>query len=230
MHEDDNSLETATFIKHCPRNRTSARQALFSSCTSAALDTFVCPLEHHGSQEKQKRQWLVTAVNRVKVCWDHYTNPGVREQIARQGILTWSGRAIKCDRSQPSCANCTRSNRRCQWDGLRLSWPRANDRRRAIVCKSAKPFDRVPHAGFVHTSHWDIELYQSLTSSLPVRALTLIETPIIWNPFVTEMPDQDLLEYCKLWTSNDCRPSADTSLYAACSCSRSVVLPSYLWA
>ncbi|KAF2819389.1 hypothetical protein CC86DRAFT_431983 [Ophiobolus disseminans] len=54
---------------------------------------------------------------------------------------------------------------------------------------------KVSDARFVHTSHWDIELYHSLTSSAPVRALPLLGVPMLWNTFKLEAPDRDLFEY-----------------------------------
>ncbi|KAE8373968.1 fungal-specific transcription factor domain-containing protein [Aspergillus bertholletiae] len=116
---------------------------------------------------------------------------------------TFQGCALRYDRARPKkpCTNCSRSNRKCQGYGLRLSWPRPNDRRRAVVSQSALPSPSPPTAGwisdarFVHTSNWDIELYNSLTSSVPVRNLSLIDVPAAWNPYKLEALDQDLLEY-----------------------------------
>lgn len=118
--------------------------------------------------------------------------------------------AISCDRARPkkACTSCSRSNRKCQGYGLRLSWPRPNDRRRAVVSKSAPPSPSPPTAGqisdarFVHTSTWDIELYHSLTSSVPVHKLSLLGVPIFWNPSTLEALDRDLLEYCMLYKSS----------------------------
>ncbi|KAI0120973.1 fungal-specific transcription factor domain-containing protein [Xylariales sp. AK1849] len=117
--------------------------------------------------------------------------------MARTGCATCKGRAISCDRARPNCTNCSRSNRKCQWYGLRLSWPRANDRRRAVVSKSPPPptAGQISDARFVHTSHWDFELYHSMTSSVPVRTLSLLKEPTIWNPAKLEALDRDLFEY-----------------------------------
>ncbi|KAI1497640.1 fungal-specific transcription factor domain-containing protein [Biscogniauxia marginata] len=116
----------------------------------------------------------------------------------RTGCATCRGCAISCDRARPKCTNCSRSNRKCQWQGLRLSWPRANDRRRAVVSKSSPlplTVGQVSDVRFVHTSHWDIELYHSLTSSVPMRPLPLLGVPMFWNPSKMESLDRDLFEY-----------------------------------
>lgn len=117
-------------------------------------------------------------------------------------LLTLPGRAISCDGARPHCTNCSRSNRKCNGYGLKLSWPRANDRRRAVVSKSPPPDLSLPNTGsisdarFVHMSPWDIELYHRLTSSAPVRTLALLGVPMLCNTFKLEAPDRDLFEYC----------------------------------
>ncbi|KAH4009725.1 hypothetical protein HBI40_242230 [Parastagonospora nodorum] len=54
-------------------------------------------------------------------------------------------------------------------------------------------------------SHWDIELYYSLKSSAPVRTLSLLGVPMLWNTFKLEVPDRDLFEYL---LTGSCAPSA----------------------
>ncbi|KAH4115892.1 hypothetical protein HBI46_055160 [Parastagonospora nodorum] len=54
-------------------------------------------------------------------------------------------------------------------------------------------------------SHWDIELYYSLKSSVPVRTLSLLGVPMLWNTFKLEVPDRDLFEYL---LTGSCAPSA----------------------
>ncbi|KAK1948680.1 hypothetical protein LY78DRAFT_535565, partial [Colletotrichum sublineola] len=85
--------------------------------------------------------------------------------------------------------------------GLRLSWPRPNDARRAVVSESALSSPSLSVAGtisdarFVHTSSWDIELYYTLKSSAPRRKLPLLSGPTFWNPYKLEGLDLDLLQY-----------------------------------
>ncbi|KAH8716741.1 fungal-specific transcription factor domain-containing protein [Phaeosphaeriaceae sp. PMI808] len=124
-----------------------------------------------------------------------------RMTTARTGCATCKGRAISCDGARPSCMNCSQSSRKCKGYGLKLSWPRENDRRRAVVSKSDPPYMSLPDMGqisdarFVHTSHWDIELHRSLISSAPARTLPLLGVPMLWNPRKLEAPERDLFEY-----------------------------------
>jgi hypothetical protein len=121
--------------------------------------------------------------------------------------LNRTGRSIICDGFKPECKQCSESNRKCQWSGLRLSWPRNNDRRRFIVSNSQSPCSSSPtsaqasDAQFVHTSNWDMELFHHLTSSVPIRALSLLDEPMSWNLSTVDMVDRDLLRYCMLCNS-----------------------------
>ncbi|SPO03144.1 uncharacterized protein DNG_05826 [Cephalotrichum gorgonifer] len=133
---------------------------------------------------------------------------------ARTGCATCKDHAISCDRAKPNCSNCSRSNRKCQWYGPKLSWPRANDRRRAVISKTPPPSSQRPAGDqnysvqFVNTSHWDIELHHSLESSLAVptrplldvpmadvRTCPLLGVPMPWVPPKLGPLDRDLLEY-----------------------------------
>ena len=40
-------------------------------------------------------------------------------------------RKIGCDRTYPSCKNCIRRKKVCAGYGLKLSWPKSEDKRRA---------------------------------------------------------------------------------------------------
>lgn len=122
--------------------------------------------------------------------------------------LTQSARAITCDRLRPNCTHCSRFNLKCQWYGPTLSWPRSDDRRRSIVSDSFSPGSSLHTTGpisdtrFLHTSNWDIEFYRSMTSSVPIRALSLLDEPMFWNPSTLDTVDQDLLGYCMF-----CKPA-----------------------
>lgn len=52
------------------------------------------------------------------------------------GCWTCRERKIRCDRQIPFCQNCFRSKRQCQGYGIRLSWPRPGDQRRAVCAKN----------------------------------------------------------------------------------------------
>ncbi|KAL8997448.1 MAG: hypothetical protein Q9169_003311 [Polycauliona sp. 2 TL-2023] len=114
------------------------------------------------------------------------------------GCATCKARGITCDRTKPKCTNCSQSNRKCHWHHLKLSWPGANDRRRAVVSKSSLSSPkqgRISDARFVHTTYWDMELYHNLVGSVPVRTLSLLDPSTCWNPSELETLDSDLLEY-----------------------------------
>jgi hypothetical protein len=130
-------------------------------------------------------------------------------------------RRILCDRILPTCLQCSRSKRICKGYGIRLSWPSANDGRRAVVLKEglqraqSRP---IADSRLVHMSSWDIEMHWHVTASTPnskpvihlamelfrgrrltlaiayIRPLLLV--PMQWNPATLKVGDKDLLEYC----------------------------------
>lgn len=76
-----------------------------------------------------------------------------------------TGRRVSCDRTVPSCSNCLRANKTCQY-GLRLSWPKEGDKRRSQVSNSSVRW-RVPalddHLGrfILNIEDCDMQLYFS---------------------------------------------------------------------
>ncbi|KAF2805521.1 uncharacterized protein BDZ99DRAFT_524490 [Mytilinidion resinicola] len=87
--------------------------------------------------------------------------------------------------------------------GLRLSWPKASDGRRAIV---GKPQSFAPshgrgtryssEVGMVHVSHGDVEMHYQFASSVPSgSARPHLHIPMAWNPSKVEVEDKDLLQY-----------------------------------
>ncbi|KZL74362.1 zinc-finger transcription factor [Colletotrichum tofieldiae] len=90
-------------------------------------------------------------------------------------------RKISCDRRHPRCSNCVRSNRACQGYGLRLSWPRDNDRKRMIVSRAGYFLRRSRHNSpssgqfhMINATSWDIKVYQYLNTphGNPIPALS----------------------------------------------------------
>ena len=99
------------------------------------------------------------------------------------------------------CSQCTRAKRECKGYGLRLSWPKENDAKRAIASKSPQNTFKVRKyrsgdAVMIRRSHWDIEMHMHL-SSLVSRA-PLLHTPVSWNPHGMGEPEWNLMSYCKL--------------------------------
>lgn len=112
-------------------------------------------------------------------------------------------RRISCDRGLPICLNCVRSNRQCMGYELRLSWPRATDRKRAMI-GPAPSRGKLSSKGtsslrLVNTFAWDIEIHHYLTRS-SFRTLPAIPTSMSWGPIRSSV-DFNLLQYCK-WTES----------------------------
>jgi hypothetical protein len=57
---------------------------------------------------------------------------------SRKGCWTCKERKIACDRDSPRCRICLGSGRECKGYGVRLSWPRKDDRKRFLVATSQK--------------------------------------------------------------------------------------------
>lgn len=123
----------------------------------------------------------------------------------------WNCKSLKigCDQAVPACQNCLQSKKNCLGYGIRLSWPRASDRRRALVtchqtflpAKQNQRSDR--RTRFINTSTWDLDLHNEIVNtghykrqtnsrqiSPPPLPLTM-STP--WG--VLEVGDQMLLSY-----------------------------------
>ncbi len=83
------------------------------------------------------------------------------------GVLTQGkDRKIGCDRTLPSCQNCTRRKKACSGYGLRLSWPHEEDRRRSIRTQNVK-FEGLTSSKieFVNATSWDVDLFVELTNT-----------------------------------------------------------------
>jgi len=74
-------------------------------------------------------------------------------------------RKIACDRTGATCQNCIQSKRPCQPYRIRLSWPRVNDSKRALLSHSrALSGSRriYTHVRFINMSSKDIEIHRHL--------------------------------------------------------------------
>ncbi|KAI1771736.1 fungal-specific transcription factor domain-containing protein [Hypoxylon cercidicola] len=92
------------------------------------------------------------------------------------------------------------SDRQSKGPGLRLSWPNANDSRRAVVSKSQPPPSkyrdgngRISDPRIVLVSQGDLETHYQLASS--ARNGPTLHVPLAWNPLQSEFGDQDLFQY-----------------------------------
>lgn len=92
-------------------------------------------------------------------CW---TCRGGRSKLVRNGDQTDKkvDRKIRCDAQLPICLNCIRAGRSCEGRGLRLAWPKSNDKRRSLTAIPAKlPSQRrFKRTCFLNTTGEDIEL------------------------------------------------------------------------
>lgn len=113
--------------------------------------------------------------------------------------LLWLDRRISCDRTLPLCLHCVRSNRQCKGYELRLSWPRATDRKRAMIGPAPSKVKGssigTSPLRLMNTSVSDIEIHYYLTGSR-FKTLPAIPTPMSWGP-IKLSADYNLLEYCK---------------------------------
>ncbi|KAL2862299.1 Zn(II)2Cys6 transcription factor [Aspergillus lucknowensis] len=80
---------------------------------------------------------------------------------------TCKDRRIVCDRGTPTCGQCARANRSCKGYGLRLSWPKANNVKRAVVGgplrrSAAHHLSRV---ALVNVSEGDLRMHYYLAKS-----------------------------------------------------------------
>ncbi|KAH6876623.1 fungal-specific transcription factor domain-containing protein [Thelonectria olida] len=81
--------------------------------------------------------------------------------MANKGCGTCRARKVLCDRTVPTCRRCADLGRECLGYGLRLSWPRESDRRRAIQGPTppAKAIQRKSrHGQLINVFPWDIEM------------------------------------------------------------------------
>ncbi|CAI6014008.1 unnamed protein product [Clonostachys chloroleuca] len=90
------------------------------------------------------------------------------------------GRRIRCDRQVPACANCATAKLQCQGYGLRLSWPRVGDRKRALLVPdlgprdncNAPPGDVSNSRFFINMQHRHVAAHYNAMSSSNVRVIT----------------------------------------------------------
>ncbi|KAH6608604.1 hypothetical protein Trco_001950 [Trichoderma cornu-damae] len=96
---------------------------------------------------------------------------------------TCRDRKVKCDLGLPSCDNCRHRKIRCQGYGLRLSWPRKGDQRRAVEFKSTVKQEKhmlatlYQHSLFQNMTKWDMDLFYELSEAKPNLTYTKMPIP-----------------------------------------------------
>lgn len=76
-------------------------------------------------------------------------------------------RRVRCDRTVPSCTRCLKAGRTCDGFGLRLSWPRSGDRKRAVCAappRNEASLNKSDDASFVQTTSWDMRMHYHLSA------------------------------------------------------------------
>lgn len=116
-------------------------------------------------------------------------------------------RKIQCDGGLPTCKKCARARRDCEGYELRLSWPRGDDKRRAmtgnnappLLVSSSQPAQKAANTFFVNTTSKDMEVYGYRSGqthlSLPLRPLSRL-----WRQPQQQVKHMDLVHHCKKQT------------------------------
>ncbi|OBS24335.1 hypothetical protein FPOA_04880 [Fusarium poae] len=92
------------------------------------------------------------------------------------GCATCRARKVRCDQTLPKCNRCVKAGRVCEGYGLRLSWPRHNDKRRAIIGPDSKQsrFKSVPvHHRLVNASSRDVKLHEMILTSAQIHSVAI---------------------------------------------------------
>ncbi|UKZ68652.1 uncharacterized protein TrAtP1_009676 [Trichoderma atroviride] len=112
----------------------------------------------------------------------------------RKGCWTCTARRIQCDGHLPACRKCARAQRKCEGYEMRLSWPRDNDNKRALVADSA-PAVQSPNRRnnlFVNTTWQDMQVYRDITLRVQPSHPLIRTIPKLW------MQPQPFLEHTDL--------------------------------
>ncbi|KAI0189797.1 fungal-specific transcription factor domain-containing protein [Xylaria flabelliformis] len=120
---------------------------------------------------------------------------------SRRGCWTCKRRKVQCDQGVPNCRRCVQAKRHCEGYGLRLSWPRENDKKRAIV--SVLPVDhtqiRQQHLNsehFINTISQDIEFYSHLSCPVTLKALDPgLPRVKLWSQPQSDVTQMELIHY-----------------------------------
>ncbi|KAH8647958.1 fungal-specific transcription factor domain-containing protein [Xylariales sp. PMI_506] len=119
---------------------------------------------------------------------------------------TCRARKLLCDLSRPACQRCTKSNLECRGYGLRLSWPKTNHSKRALVAKPSSSASRVvsqySSVWLINVSTWDMAMNDYLTG-LGSKDRHCLAPPIMpqslpWAPIKLKSGESELLQYFQL--------------------------------
>ncbi|KAI0376219.1 fungal-specific transcription factor domain-containing protein [Hypomontagnella monticulosa] len=113
-----------------------------------------------------------------------------------RGCWTCKARRVQCDGGLPACRKCVQARRECQGYGMRLSWPRDGNEKRAIMVGSqpASMFPRPGNIFFINTTRRDIELYRHI--SVRKQPFHLVQpAPNPWSLPQLRAGDMDLVQF-----------------------------------
>ncbi|KAI8663194.1 Zn(2)-C6 fungal-type domain-containing protein [Fusarium keratoplasticum] len=118
---------------------------------------------------------------------------------SRKGCWNCAARKIRCDGGLPTCGKCAQSQIHCQGYEPRLSWPRDDDNRRAMVVNPlgipTKELSVRPSTLFlINTTFNDMELYGHRTSRMYLDRLVTF-SPILPNRPQVQAEHTCLLQY-----------------------------------
>ncbi|KAB5526325.1 fungal-specific transcription factor domain-containing protein [Coniochaeta sp. 2T2.1] len=106
---------------------------------------------------------------------------------ARTGCWTCKARRVQCDGRRPICRQCVGTGRTCQGYGMRLSWPRSDNKKRAMTTGSTSETSVVvanvrEKLFFVNATFADVELYRHLSQrSQSLSALRSFPGCDLWS-------------------------------------------------
>ncbi|KAM3084908.1 hypothetical protein ACMFMG_003353 [Clarireedia jacksonii] len=116
---------------------------------------------------------------------------------ARKACWTCADRRVRCDGGVPVCQKCSRAKRECQGYGMRLSWPRDDDKKRAIMSDSQRVVMCIKpeiNKFFINTNSRDVKLHGGISQH--VEPLLGIELPRVLSTYPhLKASHMDLVHY-----------------------------------
>ncbi|KAF2425546.1 hypothetical protein EJ08DRAFT_400259 [Tothia fuscella] len=119
----------------------------------------------------------------------------VKGDTASRSCGTCRERRIICDRTTPTCLQCSHSKKNCKGYVVRFSWPTANDGRRSAVLTARFQLHGNHQAYLVNTTSWDVEIHYHLTAGSRNASQPFLPLFMSWIPSKLDAGEKDLLQY-----------------------------------
>ncbi|KAI9151375.1 hypothetical protein HJFPF1_08577 [Paramyrothecium foliicola] len=128
----------------------------------------------------------------------------VAESAVHSPLTRGVARKIRCDRTLPSCTGCVKGGKQCPGYGMRLFWPRSDDKRRAVVAPpSGARIAQYEGVEFIDTTFQDVRLHDRLSGEKwnanedveELEFAPILTNPIRWIPYEMTTTESDLFEY-----------------------------------